>query len=92
MPSSTNEWEFQGQTVSWINAFLASHPIGLDSASQEVKNADGRRSDVTIWRDRAAAVAVLTMELKTPTTKVSDPKFQADAVRNVNAHRKRQHL
>jgi hypothetical protein len=79
--ASTNEWEFQGEALGWIKAYIGSHPIGLDTATQEFKNADGKRSDVIIWRDHPARIAVLAMELKTPSTKLSDAKFQEDAVR-----------
>jgi methylase of polypeptide subunit release factors len=78
---STNEWEFQGHTLTWINAFISSHPIGLDTATQEFKNADGKRSDVTVWKDHASRIAVFTIELKTPKTTLADVTFQSDAVR-----------
>jgi methylase of polypeptide subunit release factors len=77
----SNEWEFQGEALGWISAFIASHPIGLDCATQEFANSDGKRSDVTVWRNRAANLAVLSVELKTPKTKLSDVEFQKDAVR-----------
>jgi methylase of polypeptide subunit release factors len=77
----TNEWEFQGAVITWINAFLRSHPVGLETATQEVPNSDGHRSDVTVWRNRAAKVALLTAELKTPQTRLTERNFQRDAVR-----------
>lgn len=80
MPA-TNEWEFQGQALSWINSYIASHSVGLDVATQEFRNADGRRSDITIWRNRSANDAALTVELKTPRTSLSDVPYQQDAVR-----------
>ena len=81
MAKPSNEWEFQGEAITWVNAFLASHPVGLDMATQEFANADGRRSDLTIWKNHGARIAVLTAELKTPVVSMGDIKYQRDAVR-----------
>jgi hypothetical protein len=79
--AATSEWEFQGDALGWIKTYISAHAVGLDNASQEFKNADGRRSDVIVRKDHAARVAALAIELKTPKTKLSDVDFQRDAVR-----------
>jgi hypothetical protein len=70
-----------GQALTWINDELGSHSLGLDTATQEFKNPDGRRSDIVIWRNRALGDAVLEIELKNPGVQLSDTTFQRDAVR-----------
>jgi N-6 DNA Methylase len=79
MASSSNEWEFQGSAISWVNALIDDRDLGLDEATQEFKNVDGRRSDMIVWRNRAAKEAVLAVELKRPEVPFDD--FQRDAVR-----------
>src|ERR1051326_2667359 len=79
MPKSTkkgsNELEFQGQVISWFNDYIAKHPtLALETATQEKPHKDsGKRNDLIIWRDRAAVIAFLTIELKTPATLINDP-------------------
>jgi methylase of polypeptide subunit release factors len=86
MPKSTkkgsNELEFQGQVISWFNDYIAKHPtLALETATQEKPHKDsGKRNDLIIWRDRAAVIAFLTIELKTPATLINDPTFFADAL------------
>jgi methylase of polypeptide subunit release factors len=79
MSSTTNEWEFQGDALSWINSFLGSHNLGFERATQEFRNADGRRSDIIVWSDHAARKAVVAAELKRPEIALST--FERDAVR-----------
>ena len=78
----TNELEFQGQVVVWLNEEIAKHPtFGLDKATQEKpRKLSGKRSDLIAWSDRANEIAFLTIELKTPTTPINDPVFLADAI------------
>jgi type I restriction-modification system DNA methylase subunit len=78
----SNELEFQGQVVHWLNAYIGSHAsLGLDTTTQEKPHkSSGKRNDLVVWRDRAALVAFLTIELKTPTTPINDPTFFADAL------------
>jgi type I restriction enzyme M protein len=78
----SNELEFQGQVVTWFNAYIAKHAaLGLDTATQEKpRRASGKRNDLIVWKDRAAEIAFLTIELKTPTTPINDPTFFADAL------------
>ena len=78
---NSNEMEFQGQVVHWLNDYIGKHPtLGLESATQEKPHKGGKRNDLIVWRDRAALVAFLTIELKTPTTPINDPTFFADAI------------
>jgi hypothetical protein len=76
----TNEQEFQGQVLTWINEELRRNPgLGLDRATQEPSKITRQRNDLVIWTNRAAEEAFLTAELKTPSTLLSDPKLLADA-------------
>ena len=77
--NTTNELEFQGQVLEWINKEL--RRLGLDKATQEKpRKISGKRSDLVVWKDRAAEVAFLAIELKTPATPINDPTFFADAI------------
>ena len=78
----TNELEFQGQVVVWLNEEIRKRPgLRLDKATQEKpRQSSGKRSDLVVWSDRANELAFLTIELKTPTTPINDPMFFADAV------------
>ena len=78
--SRTNEWEFQGDVLNWANSFLSTHDVDFDKATQEFPNSQGTRSDVIIWLNHRARIAALAMELKTPTTLLSDRTFQQDAI------------
>lgn len=80
MAKISNEWEFQGQAVTWINAYLLAHSIELDKATQESPHPSSKRSDITVWRDHAAQVAVLSAELKVPTTGIGQAEFNQDAI------------
>lgn len=84
MTVNTNEWEFQGALLSWISEELSARPYGFGSATQEFANADGKRSDIIVWIDRGVKEAILEIELKTPTTPLSDPEFQKDAVKKAH--------
>lgn len=77
---TTNEWEFQGEALRWINSEIDLRPgMGLDRATQEPSKITPKRNDLVVWIDRAAETAFLTIELKTPTTSISDPGFLNDA-------------
>jgi methylase of polypeptide subunit release factors len=80
--NTTNELEFQGQVLEWINVELRRRPgLGLDKATQEKpRKISGKRSDLVVWKDRAAEIAFLAIELKTPATPINDPTFFADAI------------
>lgn len=78
----TNELEFQGQVIVWLNEEIKRRPgLSIDKATQEKpRKSSGKRNDVVVWRDRESEIAFLTIELKTPTTPINDPKFFSDAV------------
>ena len=80
----TNEMEVQGQIPGWLNADMKSRSgLGLDKATQEKpRNTSGKRSDLVVWKDRAANIAFLflAIELKTPDTELSDVQFFNDAI------------
>jgi methylase of polypeptide subunit release factors len=76
----TNEWEFQGEVLTWINDQISRRPgLGLDKATQEPSKITPKRSDLVVWWNRAAGSAFLTLELKTPATPINSPKFLTDA-------------
>jgi hypothetical protein len=79
---ASNEQEFQGQIISWLNAEIGRRTgLELDTATQEKpRTTSGKRSDMIVWKDRAAELAFLAIELKTPTTPINDPVFFADAL------------
>jgi SAM-dependent methyltransferase len=79
---TTNEQEFQGRALEWLNAEIKRRPgLDLDRATQEKpRQTSGKRSDVIVWKDRAAQTAFLAMELKTPDTPLTDPQLFADAI------------
>ncbi len=78
----TNEPEFQGQVIVWLNEEIAKRPgIPVEKATQEKpRSSSGKRSDLIIWFDRISESAFLTLELKTPTTYINDPEFFTDAI------------
>ncbi|MHB8409434.1 MAG: HsdM family class I SAM-dependent methyltransferase [Acidiferrobacterales bacterium] len=78
----TNEQEFQGRVTDWLNGEIKRcHHSHLDKATQEKPDASsGKRHDVVVWEDRALSKAILTIELKTPKTSISDPTFFNDAL------------
>lgn len=77
----TNELEFQGQVISWLNAEISRRALALDSATQEKpRRTSGHRSDMIVWIDRLALLPFISIELKTPTTPINDPAFFADAL------------
>lgn len=79
---NSNELEFQGQVLGWINSEIGKRSgLGLDRATQEKpRSTSGKRSDLVVWADRASEVAFMAVELKTPTTPINDPVLFADAI------------
>ncbi len=79
---SSNELEFQGHVLGWINTEISKRPgLALDRATQEKpRKTSGKRSDLVVWTDRINEEAFLTIELKTPTTPINDPELFADAI------------
>lgn len=77
---ATNEWEVQGQVLTWLNAEIKRRPgLGLDRATQEPSKVTPKRNDLVVWVSRQAEEALLCLELKTPTTPISSPTLFADA-------------
>ena len=78
----SNELEFQGVALGWINEDIRSRSgTSLDKATQEKPRlSSGKRNDIVVWRDRPAEIAFLAMELKTPATPINDPVLLADAI------------
>jgi type I restriction-modification system DNA methylase subunit len=77
----TNEQEFQGQVITWLNTEIAKRSLGLDTATQEKpRRTSGHRSDMIVWIDRIAVLPFLAIELKTPATPINEPVFFADAL------------
>lgn len=83
MPGSkhkSNEWEFQGQVVTWLNAEIKARAgLGLDKATQETSRLTAKRNDLVVWWNRNSESAFVTIELKTPDTSITDPDFFNDA-------------
>lgn len=79
---SSNELEFQGHVLGWINTEIKKRPgLGLDHATQEKpRRTSGKRSDLIVWTNRVTEEAFLAIELKTPTTPINDPELFADAI------------
>lgn len=76
---STNEWEFQGEVLKWLNAEIKKRPgLKLDKATQESPKEGARRNDLVVWWDRSSELAFLTFELKTPETSITTPSFLKD--------------
>ena len=78
----SNELEFQGQVIYWLNDEIAKRPTSkIDKVTQEMtQQKSGKRSDLIIWADRAAKLAFLALELKTPSTPINDLDFFTDAI------------
>lgn len=79
---STNELEFQGQVLEWLNNEIRQRPgLGLDKTTQEKpRTKSGKRNDLVVWKDRKAELSFLGIELKTPDTPINDPTLFADAI------------
>ena len=78
-PRTSNELEFQGTVLSWLNQELNRRHLGLELATQEPSKTDRRRNDLVVWKNRASGHAFLTIELKTPTTPITDLALLDDA-------------
>ena len=83
----TNEWEFQGDVLTWINEVIQKRPgLGLEKASQEPSKLTPKRNDLVIWRNRAAGSAFLTIELKTPEVPITYARRPGALVPDKFAH------
>ncbi|MFB3895821.1 MAG: class I SAM-dependent DNA methyltransferase [bacterium] len=72
----TNEREFSGQVVSWLNQILQSGNYPFETVTGEtsirIKEESTRYPDTAIWLDRKAGIAFCFAELKTPDTPATD--------------------
>lgn len=76
----SNEWEFQGQVVTWLNEEISRRRgLGLDRVTQETSKITPQRSDVIVWKNRASEDAFLEIELKPPSIGISDSGLFRDA-------------
>jgi type I restriction-modification system DNA methylase subunit len=76
----SNEWEFQGQVLNWLNEEITRRQgLGLERATQEPSKTTPKRSDLVIWRSRAADEAFLEIELKQPKVSITNLDFFRDA-------------
>lgn len=76
----SNEWEFQGQVLTWFNERIKASPgLELDQATQEPSKNNPKRNDLVVWKNRATETPFLTVEIKTPKTPISDLTFFNDA-------------
>ncbi|MBF0517973.1 MAG: SAM-dependent DNA methyltransferase, partial [Nitrospirae bacterium] len=75
----SNEREFQGQVISWLNEFLkdGEHPFEVASSEPSVKVADNetRFPDIQLWLNRQANQGFCGWELKTPATSAEDKEL-----------------
>lgn len=85
----SNENEFRGQVLSWLNEFLSSGNYPFDSATSDpsikVSDKKTRFPDIQIWINREAQQGFCGWELKTPITKVDDPNLLDNAVEKARA-------
>jgi hypothetical protein len=84
MPSfKSNEWEFQGMVVGWLNEFLAtgSYPFDTATANTSLKVPDSTKyPDVLLWINYTANSGYCGWELKPPTIKADDTELLKNAV------------
>jgi tRNA1(Val) A37 N6-methylase TrmN6 len=78
---TSNELEFQGQVLEWLNAELAKRRgLGLQATQEKPRVTSGKRSDLIVWKSRKSEDAFIAIELKTPLTPITDAVFFADAI------------
>ncbi len=89
----SNEREFQGQVVSWLNEIINAGGCSFTSASIEPslkgKTGKTRFPDIVVWFDRESEAAHSLWELKQPRVPVDDPDLLEAALekaRRVGAH------
>lgn len=84
MPSfKSNEWEFQGMVVGWLNEFLAtgSYPFDTATANTSLKVPDSTKyPDVLLWINYTANSGYCGWELKPPAIKADDTDLLKNAV------------
>jgi hypothetical protein len=76
-----NEWEFQGDVLKWMGQDIAARAgLGIGDVGQEKTPAAQKRSDIIVWTTRDLD-ALADVELKTPSTPLSDKAFQNDVIK-----------
>ncbi|MCG6551883.1 MAG: N-6 DNA methylase [Candidatus Magnetominusculus sp. LBB02] len=87
----SNEREFQGQVISWLNEFLkdGGYPFEIATSETSVKVAENETNfpDVGLWVNRQANQGFCGWELKTPATPVDDKELLAAASKKARAMR-----
>ncbi|MCD6594741.1 N-6 DNA methylase [bacterium] len=70
----TNEREFQGYVLKWINDIIKSGSYEVKEASIEtgVKDVTTKFPDIILWKSREAQNAIATIELKNTLTQIDD--------------------
>ncbi|WP_420264697.1 HsdM family class I SAM-dependent methyltransferase [Candidatus Magnetominusculus dajiuhuensis] len=85
----SNEREFSGQVISWLNEFLkdGEYPFEVASSEASLKVAENetRFPDVQLWLNRKASQGFCGWELKTPTTPVDNEELLKNAAGKARA-------
>lgn len=85
----SNEYEFQGMVVGWLNEWLATGSYPFDSATQNPSLKTGASTtkfpDVALWINYKANLAYCGWELKTPETHADDTKLLENAAEKARA-------
>ncbi len=85
----SNEREFQGQVVGWLNEAISKGAYSFDEATQEtslkVSPKKTKFPDVAIWLNRAAGMGFCGWELKTPKTPADDKELLDNAAEKARA-------
>ena len=85
----SNEYEFQGLVVGWLNEFLATGSYPFDTATQNPSLKTGvtetKFPDVQLWIKYDAKLAYCGWELKTPKTQADDTELLKNATEKAHA-------
>ncbi len=84
----SNEREFTGQVISWLNEFIrkGSYPFEVASSEHSLKVKEKTKfPDVQIWLNRKAKQGFCGWELKTPSTQVDDQETLNNAAEKARA-------
>ncbi|MDP2920607.1 MAG: N-6 DNA methylase, partial [Dehalococcoidia bacterium] len=85
----SNEYEFQGMVVGWLNEFLAAESYPFDTATQNpsLKTGESKTQfpDIQLWINYQAKLGFCGWELKTPKTKADDSTLLEDAAEKAHA-------
>ncbi len=84
----SNEREFTGQVISWLNEFITkgSYPFEVASSEPSIKVKEKTKfPDVQIWLNRKALQGFCGWELKTPSTPVDDQETLNNAAEKARA-------